>query len=129
MATVKGKRLLSDERGQDLVEFALVFPLFALLVFGIMEFGIIIFSYNTVANAAREGARYAIVRPTVSDAEIATAAEGLTAGLPGEITVTVSRPGEAIQVQVDYTHQTIVGIVIPQATIPLRAVATMQKEF
>ncbi|MHB1295739.1 MAG: TadE/TadG family type IV pilus assembly protein [Anaerolineae bacterium] len=129
MATeVRGRRL-ADEKGQDLAEFALVLPIFALVLFGILEFGIIVFSYNTVANAAREGARYAIVRRDATDAEIATAAEVLTTGLPGDITVTVTRPDDAIQVQVEYTHQTIVSYVIPSATIDMRAVATMQKEY
>lgn len=48
-------------RGQSLVEFALVLPLFLLLVFGIMDLGLAVFSYNSITNAAREGARLAIV--------------------------------------------------------------------
>jgi Flp pilus assembly protein TadG len=54
------------EHGQDLVETALVFPLLLLLTIGIIEFGIIILSYNTVANAARDGARFAAVQPVES---------------------------------------------------------------
>ena len=52
---------MKRDEGQDLVEFALVAPLLFLLLFGIMEFGVAVWRYNTVANAAREGARAAIM--------------------------------------------------------------------
>ena len=51
---------MKRDEGQDLVEFALVAPLLFLLLFGIMEFGVAVWHYNTIANAAREGARTAI---------------------------------------------------------------------
>lgn len=44
-------------RGQSLVEFALVFPLFVLLLAGMVDFGTGLYSYMTVVNAARDGAR------------------------------------------------------------------------
>ena len=49
------------ERGQGLVEFALVFPVFILLLFGILDLGRAVYAYNTIGDAAREGARVAIV--------------------------------------------------------------------
>ena len=48
-------------RGQSLVEFALVIPIIVLLVAGFVEVGRAVYSYNTLANAAREGARIAAV--------------------------------------------------------------------
>jgi hypothetical protein len=48
-------------RGQAMVEFALVAPMFFLLLFGIIEAGRFIFYYETLSHATREGARYAIV--------------------------------------------------------------------
>lgn len=47
--------------GQALVEFAIVAPIFFLLLFGIIEGGRFILYYQTLNNATREGARYAIV--------------------------------------------------------------------
>jgi Flp pilus assembly protein TadG len=47
--------------GQSLVEFALVAPLFFLILFAIIEAGRFIYYYETLSNATREGARYAIV--------------------------------------------------------------------
>lgn len=49
--------------GQSLVELALVTPLLFLLMLGILDFARIFFSYVTVSNAARTGARYVSVYP------------------------------------------------------------------
>lgn len=48
-------------RGQALVEFALVAPIFFLLLFGIIEGGRFILYYEALASATRDGARFAIV--------------------------------------------------------------------
>jgi hypothetical protein len=53
-------------RGQALVEFALVLPLFLLLVLGVVDFGRGIFIYAGMSNGAREGARYAIVHGSLA---------------------------------------------------------------
>ena len=50
-----------DERAQSLVEFALVLPIFLLLVTGILDVARAVWQENTLAYAAREGTRYAIV--------------------------------------------------------------------
>lgn len=48
--------------GQSLVEFALVFPVFVLVFFAIVDGARLVFAYNTVAQAAREAARLAAVQ-------------------------------------------------------------------
>ena len=50
-------------RGQTLVEFALVFPIFILLMAGIADFGFGLYQYMNVINAARIGARFGIISP------------------------------------------------------------------
>jgi Flp pilus assembly protein TadG len=45
-----------------MVELALVATVFLMLIFGIMDFGRALYTYHAVANAAREGSRWAIVR-------------------------------------------------------------------
>jgi len=45
-------------RAQDLVEFALIFPVLMLFVFGIIDFGRVFHVLIVISNAAREGARY-----------------------------------------------------------------------
>jgi Flp pilus assembly protein TadG len=51
----------SRSTGQSLVEFALVLPLFLVILIGMVDVGRSIWANNSVANAAREAARYAIV--------------------------------------------------------------------
>ncbi len=46
-----------DRRGQSLVEFALVLPIFIMLLAGMVDFGLGLYSNLTIINAAREGAR------------------------------------------------------------------------
>jgi hypothetical protein len=48
-------------RGQALVEFALVIPLFLIMLMAVVDIGRAIWAQNSVAAAAREGARFAIV--------------------------------------------------------------------
>ncbi len=48
-------------RGQGVAEFALVIPLFLVMLFGIIDLGRVIWANDALANAAREGARYASV--------------------------------------------------------------------
>jgi Flp pilus assembly protein TadG len=55
------RRARGKGRGQALVEFALVLPIFILLLVAIFDLGRAVFAYNTLTNAAREGARIAIV--------------------------------------------------------------------
>ena len=50
-----------EERGQAMVEFALVVPLFILVLVGLFDVGRAVYAYNTVNNAAREAGRLAIV--------------------------------------------------------------------
>lgn len=52
-------RYVKNNRGQALVEFALMLPVIMLLVVGTMDFGLIIHQHMVVAEAAREGARSA----------------------------------------------------------------------
>ena len=51
------RRGRATSRGQSLVEFALVFPLFILLVAGMIDFGMGLYSYMTINNATRDAAR------------------------------------------------------------------------
>lgn len=49
------------QRGQSLVEFAIILPVFIMLLVGIFDFGRVVWANDAVATAAREGARFAIV--------------------------------------------------------------------
>ena len=57
MSRLRGRR----SRGQSLAEFALVLPIFLLIVMALFDIGRGVFIYNGLTNAAREAARLAIV--------------------------------------------------------------------
>ena len=62
MTTIMIKRARSNgrrsrSRGQSLVEFALVLPIFLMLIMGVIDAGRLVYMNSTLSNAAREGAR------------------------------------------------------------------------
>ncbi len=61
-----------NERGAVAAEFALLLPVLLTILFGIIEFGMIMYSREVVTNASREGARAGIVQgpPKRTEGEI-----------------------------------------------------------
>ena len=126
----------SNERGQALVEAALTFPLLFLLFFGIIEFSLVIFSYNTISSAAREGARCGIIDPRVRTCSIEVAARSLTTAIQcsgaGMLVTTPASPAGTVRVDVDCNVPMITQMMVTAlggtGTIPLHASATMQVE-
>lgn len=75
-----------SKRGQTMVEFALAFPIFLLIVLGIFEFGRLFVIYTSVYAAAREGARYGAAVDNLCNSQIESQAE--RAGfLAGDLTI------------------------------------------
>ena len=120
------RRRLRDASGATLVEFALCSMLFFTITFGTIEFGRMIFAYNIVSNAAREGVRYAAVRGS-SSGRAATADQvkqyvtSRSVGLLSTTNVTVTWPtdnavGSVVQVQYSFTP--IVSL-LPQTAVNL----------
>jgi len=70
-----------NQRSQSMVEFALVAPLLLLLLFGIVDFGRVIYTYVTLSQAVNEGARVAIrdspLLPSNVDVETAVRAHAV----------------------------------------------------
>lgn len=54
----------SRRQGATTVELAFVIVIFTMLLFGILEYCLILYTQNIVENAAREGARYGVVNVT-----------------------------------------------------------------
>ncbi len=101
------------ERGQTLVEFALLLPIFLILLFAIVDFGLGLNAWITITNSAREGARVGAVgadSATITERVQATGAGGLKAwSSNGTVTVTNAQgqPGESVTVKVDYDYDLI----------------------
>jgi Flp pilus assembly protein TadG len=141
--------LRRSERGAVLIETALVFPLVLFMAVGIFEFGRAYQTWQVVTNAAREGARIAVL-PGTSDAAVTTRVqEYLAAGQLGaaaSATVNVTRNNQisigagtasASRVQVTYPFefvvlQPIANLVAPEADLggplPITTSALMRNE-
>jgi Flp pilus assembly protein TadG len=140
-------RLCGDEAAQ-LVEFALVLPMLLLVVLGIAEFGFIFQRYEVVTNAAREGARMAVlpgyttadvtarVRVYVTQGRVPTTTTNPTIAV-ANVSIPVGAglpPVNAKRVTVTYTHSyTFLPNIgswfgATYTTVPLRAVAEMRNE-
>lgn len=86
-------RTRRGERGSQLIEFALVFPMLLLVMLGIIDFGLLFQRYEVLTNAVREGARVAVL-PGYGATDVQNrVAQYLTAGgLTGSVTTTVGVP-------------------------------------
>lgn len=60
------RRLIREERGAALVEFALIVPLFLLMFFALFDFAFLLYNRHALTAAVREGGRYAAVLPALS---------------------------------------------------------------
>lgn len=104
------RRLSKGERGQSLVEFVLVLPIFLVLLFAIIDFGMGFHAWLTVTNSAREGARLGAVQASSSEIESRVRA---TAGTldQDKLTVTVTNAqgasGDPVSVDVSYHYDLI----------------------
>ena len=81
-------------RGQSLVEFAFVLPVFLLVVAGAIDLGLGVYSDLTLVNAAREGARLGVIDPG-NTAAVETRVRAMANNLDGaklSVTVDCQRP-------------------------------------
>lgn len=104
-------RVKINRRGAALVEMAIVLALLMLLVFGIVDFGLMFRDYLALSQVAREAARCGALGGDAS-ARINSWATKLgldPALLKQSITTTGSSPGGEITVSLTYTYHTIVG--------------------
>ncbi len=106
--SIRGK-----ERGAALVEFAMVLPLLVMLVFGIMEAGWAFSQSIEVRNAAREGARLAVVDyGTGQDVIDETCARADLSGSGATVSVTINGT-ESVTVDISQSYTTLTGLLDP----------------
>lgn len=129
-----------NRQGAAAVEFALVAPLFFLLVFGMIEFGRMIMVQQVITNASREGARMAVLdsqTPTASDVTSAVSTYLQNAGISGEtVTIDPAEPttaayGEPVTVTVQVPFSSVSWLPAPMfinADTNLTASAVMRRE-
>jgi Flp pilus assembly protein TadG len=74
------KRTIKNEQGQTMVEFAFVLPILLVMLFGIIQFGIIFNNYVALTDAARAASRKGAVSRNASDPKGDCEATGYAAG-------------------------------------------------
>jgi Flp pilus assembly protein TadG len=123
-----------DQRGQAMVEFALVLPVLAILIVAIAQLGLLLNAYLEVTDAARVGARKASVSRTGGGgaaAAIAAARESTSSLDQDDLDVTVTpqpwAKGTPIEVRVTYPVSIdIFGLVVKSGVLEAEATARSQ---
>lgn len=105
------KKVKAFTHGQTLVEFALMLPILMLIVLFLLDAGRGIYYYSVIYNAAREGARYGVIRP--DDAiGIENEARQLAIGLdPASLTIASTHDNGTIKVLVTYNFELVTPLV------------------
>jgi len=131
------------QRGTSVVEMAIVLPLLLMLVFAIGEFGIMYTQWQTLTNAAREGARTGVVWRGASctaatvKTDIGTAVSTYMASTGiATASITTTSTGEctgsgtplSVTAQVPYTFAALPGLAGLTPTITLSATSRMRNE-
>ncbi len=126
---------IKNQKGQALVEFAIILPLLLLLVLGIIQFGMIIGGYLAVQNAVREGARAGVIGCT--NAEINSTMRSVSPNLKSEHLIVSIMPsegsrrsGETLMIRASYNYPLTIPIIesIFGGAVPLRAEIAMRIE-
>jgi Flp pilus assembly protein TadG len=127
-------RRSTRKRGQAMVEFALVLPIFMLILAGILDFGFALYSRMTVISAAREGARVAVMQQSdvttipnlATQAAITAAAQGGLGLTAANVTVicvpagsscsfastSSAHAGDSVKVTVNYTYKSFFPLML-----------------
>lgn len=114
------------QRGNEIVEFALIALLYFTVIFLIIETGLLIRQYNTVALVTHEAARYACVRKDDSTVPNFVQQRLNMLGLPGTPGLVVTRSTDQICIEVTYSWSPITPIVGQiLGTIPITKNACM----
>lgn len=127
----------NSRRGTAVIEFALIAPVFLLLVFGMIEFGRAIMVQQVLVNVSREGARQAAVDGGVIDVDAYLAASAITGALTqyevnGVIVSDLSGAeyGEAVTVRISVPYRNVSWLPTPNflTDTVLSASTTMRRE-
>ena len=119
-------RFIRARRAAVALEFALGLPIFLAMIYGVFEFGRIFWTQNTMEFAIEEAARFTMVNPNATNAQITTFVEDKAVGLDAaRIKVDIvfeqdnSDPGNGprafVNITGTYDYQPVVPLVLPVA--------------
>jgi len=133
MKTNKPRIRLRNSDGQSVVEFALVLPVLALILFGIIQFGIVFNNYIDLTDAVRAGARKAAVSartpdPTSTAKQAVVNSAGDITSDPSQITVTSTwQPGDDVTVTAAYPYSIdLFGVVVASGDLHSKTIERVE---
>jgi len=132
----KNRKLFS---AQGMVEFALVGPLFFLILLGTIEMGRLMWVNHELTNGTREGARWAAVRgaksgENINNTDVRAIILDRTSAIGNGLTVTLTwspdrEPGSQVTVATTYPYQPMVGGFLGIGTINLSRQSSMTVHY
>ena len=144
-----GPRRIRSERGAEIIELALVTPLFLLLIAAMFDFGFLFRNWEVVTNAAREGARMGVLPDytcdtTTTDVKDRIDAYMAASGITNKASYTVDRKTTAVPTASGTFNACVVFVELTQplptigaigkltggtfGNVPVRASAIMRTE-
>lgn len=121
---------MKKEKGQAMLEFALILPILLILVCGIIDFGWLFYNQSELNNCAREGARYAIVN-TGKDEAIANKVNNIAAASIKPITIEITYLGDDVKITLSSKVKVLTpltGIFVSNQQVNLTAKVIMKVE-
>ena len=107
------RKLVRDERGAAIIEMAFALPTLIIMMWMLVQLGLVFRAMSGIQHALGEGARLATIWPQPSDADIEEKIGEKVYGIgPGEFTIHPPEPGTTdegeayLDLQVSYTQQT-----------------------
>jgi Flp pilus assembly pilin Flp len=121
------RRLARSERGAALVEFAVVVPLFLVMIFGIMEAGWMFSQQVEMTNATREGARLAVVDFGTGEEVITeTCSRANLSGAGTTFKITIN--ADSVTVEAAKTYTSLTGFIDAFVDLPMSSSTEMRTE-
>ena len=126
----KPLRVLRSNKGQSIVELAILLPVLLMLLFGTIEFGRIYGTYMIISNASREGARVAAVGGSTTQIQNAVIGTAPTLNV-GSMTIVVSKSGagnrgDTVMVTIGYDIAIIAPLIGVVVDNPMHLESQMQ---
>jgi Flp pilus assembly protein TadG len=125
---------MKKEKGQSLVEFALILPILLIILIGVVDLGRMYYAYIIITDAAAEGATYAAINPNdISEIENrARAACGDIAAGVQSVQVTCptcpsAESGDTVTVSISYDYVVLtpfMDVLFEEGAVPIQSQST-----
>lgn len=117
---------VGSDQGASAVEFAIVLPLLAVLLFGIIQYGFTFFEYIQVAQSAREAVRWGALGST--DAEVRAKAVAAAPTMASTMAVTIARTADSVSVTVTQPVTRLAPLPAIAVPVSVSSTAVQRKE-